>query len=77
MIGDKRCGNCKFFFKQTVNPSECHYLPPKTTVLLLGVQQNPKPGGTPIPILHHVITRDMTHEAMEACGMYMQKIALQ
>lgn len=70
VIGTKTCATCKWFFKQSRAPSECHFEPPKTTVLLLGLDARGS------PILHHAITRGMTHEGMEACGHHAPKIAL-
>lgn len=68
MIVTRSCGGCKHFFRQSQNPSECHYYPPRTTVLLLGVD----PKGQ--PILHKVISSDLTHEGMEACGQWAPKL---
>lgn len=68
MIGDRTCKTCKFFFRQVQNPSECHFDPPRTTVLLLGLD----PKGA--PVLHHVVTRGITHEGMEACGRHLPRI---
>lgn len=71
LVGDKRCGNCKWFFKQLKNPSECHFNPPRTTPMLLGVSGQP-----PQPIIHLNVSRDITHEGMEACGHHVPKIRL-